>query len=148
MFCFCLRQKNAYESLISDCSSCVCSSDLATVYPGFQWGYAALDDAARWQALVYLHDTQPPPPHETVLRALRAGAMEVHLGARMVDARRAGDRVRLMIAGRPEPAEADFLILGTGFQVALSASPATAPIGPHAATIGRASWRARGGQYG
>src|SRR3546814_11982464 len=60
--------------------------------------------------------------------------MEVHLGARMVDARRAGDRVRLMIAGRPEPAEADFLILGTGFQVDLSASPATASIAPHAAT--------------
>src|SRR3546814_13908683 len=52
----------------------------------------------------------------------------------MVDARRAGDRVRLMIAGRPEPAEADFLILGTGFQVDLSASPATASIAPHAAT--------------
>src|SRR3546814_15954221 len=51
----------------------------------------------------------------------------------MVDARRAGDRVRLMIAGRPEPAEADFLILGTGFQVDLSASPATASIAPHAA---------------
>lgn len=106
----------------------------ATVYPGFQWGYAALDDAARWEALVYLHDTQAPPPHETVLRALRAGRMEVHLGAPMVEARRAGDGVRMRIAGWADPVEADFLILGTGFRIDLSAVPALAPVAPHAAT--------------
>ncbi|HET8726708.1 MAG TPA: NAD(P)/FAD-dependent oxidoreductase [Alphaproteobacteria bacterium] len=106
----------------------------ATVYPGFQWGYAALDDAARWEALVYLHDTQAPPPHETVLRALAAGVMKVHLSAPMVEARRAGDRVHIRIAGWQDAAEADFLILGTGFQIDLSASPATAAIAPHAAT--------------
>ena len=39
-----------------------------TAFPGFQQGYAALDDASRWRFYTYIFSEQVPPPYESVLR--------------------------------------------------------------------------------
>jgi cation diffusion facilitator CzcD-associated flavoprotein CzcO len=39
-----------------------------TAFPGFQHGYAALDDARRWRFYTYIFSEQVPPPYESVLR--------------------------------------------------------------------------------
>lgn len=40
-------------------------------FPGFQRGYAALDDSMRWKFYSYIFQEQVPPPHESVLRCDR-----------------------------------------------------------------------------
>lgn len=39
-----------------------------TAFPGFQQGYASLDDASRWRFYTYIFGEQVPPPYESVLR--------------------------------------------------------------------------------
>ena len=39
-----------------------------TAFPGFQHGYASLDDASRWRFYTYIFSEQVPPPYESVLR--------------------------------------------------------------------------------
>ncbi|MEO8144749.1 MAG: NAD(P)/FAD-dependent oxidoreductase [Betaproteobacteria bacterium] len=39
-----------------------------TAFPGFQLGYASLDDAQRWRFYSYIFSEQVPPPYESVLR--------------------------------------------------------------------------------
>src|SRR5258708_2849960 len=39
-----------------------------TAFPGFQHGYASLDDARRWRFYTYIFGEQVPPPYESVLR--------------------------------------------------------------------------------
>ena len=104
--------------------------------PGFFEGWAALEPADRWAILVYMHDLQSPPPHETVHRALALPGFAIHLRTPVLRARRAGTRVRLDLPGRQE--EADFLIVGTGFRIDLTHEPLLAP---HAAGI--ATWTDR-----
>ncbi len=98
--------------------------------PGFFEGWAALDPADRWAVLAYMHDLQSPPPHETVHRALAQPGFTIHLGTPVLAARRAGTRVVLDLPGRQ--AEADFLIVGTGFRIDLVHDPL---LGPHAASL-------------
>ena len=42
-----------------------------TAFPGFQNGYASLDDARRWRFYTYIFGEQVPPPYESVLRCER-----------------------------------------------------------------------------
>jgi FAD-dependent urate hydroxylase len=103
--------------------------------PGFFHGWRALDPAERWALLVYLNDAQAPPPHETVLRALKQQGLKVHLGHAVTAATRTADGVNLAMTS-PAGAitrEHDFLIVGTGFAVDLGKVPELAAFAPFAA---------------
>jgi cation diffusion facilitator CzcD-associated flavoprotein CzcO len=90
--------------------------------PGFFEGWASLPAAEKWRVLVYLHDLQAPPPHETVLRTVRRAGFRIHLGTALHGAARSDDGVRLTLPDGGT-AQADFLILGTGFGIDLRRSP-------------------------
>ncbi len=104
--------------------------------PGFFGAWAALDPADRWQMLVYMHDLQSPPPHETVHRALALPGFAIHLATPVLAARPAGGGVVLDLPDRQD--QADFLIVGTGFRIDLHHEPLLAP---HADAI--ATWADR-----
>ncbi len=90
--------------------------------PGFFEGWGDLPPARKWEILAYMHDLQSPPPHESVLRALRLPGFRIHLGAALLAACRSDGGVAITLAGGGE-AEADFLICGTGFAVDLGRTP-------------------------
>ncbi len=105
--------------------------------PGFFEGWPALPDAERWALLAYLHDTQSPPPHETVLRTIAHPNFAVHFAHPVLAAGPSADGVELAVApaaAQPFRAAADFLILGTGFAVDLAAQPELADMLPDLAT--------------
>ena len=100
--------------------------------PGFFEGWAALDAAQRWELLVYMNDLQSPPPHESVLRALRQPNLHVHLGCEILAAQRSANAIALTLpTGR---SEADFLIVATGFAIDLAREPILSSLHPHIAT--------------
>ncbi len=105
-----------------------------SAYPGFLLGWGALDDADRWALSVWLEDLQAPPPHETVLRTLRKPGFAIHFGRPIRAARRTADGVALTLDDAT--AEADFLIVGTGFRVDLAATPELAHLADRIATWG------------
>lgn len=106
-----------------------------SAYPGFFVGWGDLSDAERWALTVWLEDLQAPPPHETVLRTLRAGRFHIHFGTPVRAARPGPDGVALRL-GTGEDASADFLIVGTGFKVDLAQVPELAAVAPLVATWG------------
>ncbi|MBV9784425.1 MAG: NAD(P)/FAD-dependent oxidoreductase [Acidisphaera sp.] len=104
--------------------------------PGFFEGYPALDAADKWALMVYLHDLQAPPPHESVHRALRHPGFAIHLGTPVREARRADAGVALVVGPDHRPASADFLVVGTGFRIDLAHAPELAEMLPQIATWG------------
>ena len=108
------------------------------IYPGFIAGWHALPAADQWAVATYLDDTPPPPPHETVLRTLAAGEgrFELRLNSRIEAIDQEGSQVRVKLADRTE--QADFLIVGTGFQVDLARDPLFARVADRVAL-----WRDR-----
>ena len=90
--------------------------------PGFFEGWAGLPASEKWRILAYLHDVQAPPPHETVLRTVRQAGFRIHFGTELRGAVRSGDGVRLALPDGGA-VQADFLILGTGFDIDLRRSP-------------------------
>lgn len=89
-------------------------------YPGFIAGWYELAPEQKWAVASYLDDTPPPPPHETVLRTLAAGEerFTVHFNSRIEAIDEVDGQVQVALAGRTD--QADFLIVGTGFQVDLA----------------------------
>src|SRR3954447_14382515 len=51
-----------------------------TAFPGFQHGYASLDDARRWRFYTYIFSEQVPPPYESVQRCERHKQFSVKFG--------------------------------------------------------------------
>ncbi len=106
--------------------------------PGFFEGWATLSAAERWDLLVWLHDLQSPPPHESVLRALAHPGFTLHLATPVRSAVRSEHGVGLAVGGATADAargvEADFLIVGTGFAVDLGRQPELRDLVPHLAT--------------
>jgi cation diffusion facilitator CzcD-associated flavoprotein CzcO len=102
--------------------------------PGFFEGWGALEPAERWRLLVYLHDVQSPPPHESVHRALRHPGFTLHLGWPVRRAVADGEGVALTLGPDGDTAKADFLICATGFAVDLRNVPELEDLVPHAAT--------------
>lgn len=106
--------------------------------PGFFHGWSGLDLPERWELMVYLNDRPAPPPHETVLRALRQKGLHVHLGHGIDAVRRTATGIALDLA-TPTGAETrahDFLILGTGFAIDLDRVPELAAFAPGIARWG------------
>ncbi len=95
--------------------------------PGFFEGWASLPATEKWRILAYLHDLQAPPPHETVLRTVRQAGFRIHLGTALRGAVRSEGGVRLVLPDGAA-AQADFLILGTGFDIDLRRAPELAPV--------------------
>lgn len=95
--------------------------------PGFFDGWGSLPAAEKWRLLAYLHDLQAPPPHESVLRTVRHAGFRIHLGTALRRAARSDDGVCLTLPDGAT-ARADFLILGTGFDIDLRRSPELASV--------------------
>ena len=100
--------------------------------PGFHVGWHSLSVEERWNLIVYMHDAQAPPPHETVKRALRLPNFHIHLATPVRSAWRDGAQVVLDL-GEGRQARHDFLIVGTGFVVDLDRVPELADFAPHIA---------------
>jgi len=109
-----------------------------SAFPGFLHGWSSLLDAERWATMVYLNDLQSPVPHETVNRTIRQRDFHIHFGAAVETAARADGQVAVKLAGQPEPALHDFLIVATGFNVDPSLIPVLASYASDIAT-----WRDR-----
>lgn len=99
--------------------------------PGYFEGWSGLSDAERWALMVYLHDERSPPPHESVHRVLAHPGYRLHRGAPVAAARRGAAGVELDLPGGR--AQADFLIVATGFAVDLARRPELADLLPHVA---------------
>lgn len=99
--------------------------------PGFHMGWDALSLEERWDLVVYMHDAQAPPPHETVKRALRLPGFHIHLATPVHSARRGDAGVLLDLGGRE--VRHDFLIIGTGFVVDMKRVPELADFALHIA---------------
>jgi hypothetical protein len=98
----------------------------AFIPPVFEgWATWPLED--RWRMLLYLlRDWRPPPPVESVLRVTEpfADRFALHGASPLDGATRHDTGVRLRIGGAaPRDFDADFLILGTGFEVDLDRAP-------------------------
>lgn len=104
--------------------------------PGFFHGWSSLPDAERWALSAYLDDMLAPPPHETVLRALKSDGLDIRFRHSVAGVRREGEQVMLDIdtpEGRIERRH-DFIVVATGFQVDGGDIPELADFAPHIAT--------------
>ncbi len=87
-------------------------------FPGFQRGFAALDDDRRWRFMTYIFDEQAPPPHESVLRCDRHDGFAIRFSEPWTDlAVDGGGVVVTTPAGRQR---FDAVIIATGFDVDLT----------------------------
>jgi cation diffusion facilitator CzcD-associated flavoprotein CzcO len=111
---------------------------VATMGAAFFNGWHTLPDAERWSLFVYMQVMQGPPPHETVLRALRHPGVSVHLGREVVAAGRDGDAALLRVAGEAEPLRFDYLVSATGYRLGVSG---IAELGPFSEATAR--WQDR-----
>jgi cation diffusion facilitator CzcD-associated flavoprotein CzcO len=104
-----------------------------SAHPGFFEGWAELPPEQKWRLLVYMHDLQAPPPHESIHRALRYPGFHIHFGTPLHRARPTEGGVALEL-GNGSRATVDFLILGTGFNVDVARIPELAPVASDIAT--------------
>ncbi len=106
--------------------------------PGLFHGWPGFPPETRWELMRYmLRDWPPPPPRESVLRALAHATLSVHLGSPVLSARRKGGGVEVEIGGTsPRRCAADFLVVATGFGLALSSQPELAELQGRVATWG------------
>lgn len=89
-----------------------------TAFPGFQLGYAALEDAQRWRLYTYIFSEQVPPPYESVLRCERHAGFSLHFSESWQDIL-PGPRV----ATAKGKFKFDAVIVCTGFDVNLVDRP-------------------------
>ena len=86
-------------------------------FPGFQNGYAALDDATRWKCFTYIMDEQVPPPHESVLRCDSFAGFSIRFAEPWIDLHTHAAGVT--VTTPKGQYEFDAVIFGTGFDVDL-----------------------------
>ena len=103
---------------------------------GFFEGWPSLPMEDRWAlSVLLLRDEQTTPPHESVRRAIAHDNFAVHLASPILSAEPEGNAVALSIGPAPgRVAAADFLILGTGFDMNPARMPELAAFMPHVAT--------------
>lgn len=105
-------------------------------FPAFFRHLADLDDAMRWKFMNYVLSMREALPVETWNRVTQHAAFHLHTGAPWLDARSEG---REAVVTTPQGERRfDFLICGTGFEIALDGRPELAGIAPHVRTWGDA----------
>ena len=93
-----------------------------TAFPGFQHGYASLDDARRWRFYTYIFSEQVPPPYESVLRCERHPGFALRFGEPWQDI-----LPGVTIVTPKGKQRFDAAIVCTGFDVNLTDRPEVAP---------------------
>jgi cation diffusion facilitator CzcD-associated flavoprotein CzcO len=93
-----------------------------TAFPGFQNGYAALDDASRWRFYTYIFGEQVPPPYESVLRCERHAGFSVRFSEGWKDI-----LPGIEVITETATYRFDAVIICTGFDVNLVDRPEIAP---------------------
>ena len=88
-----------------------------TVYPGFTHGFASLPDAEKLALLDHVMQHRIAPPRASVLRVSSDPRAHLVLGAEVTDVQPDGSGLALLTA--KGSISADFLILGTGFEIDL-----------------------------
>lgn len=83
---------------------------------GFTCGFTDLPDEWRWRFMQYSFSTQTPPPHGSTLRVSRHPNAFFHFNKGVATTEKRGDTVRIGFTDGTFY-DADFLILGTGFNV-------------------------------
>jgi cation diffusion facilitator CzcD-associated flavoprotein CzcO len=96
-----------------------------TAFPGFQEGYAALDDARRWCFYTYIFSEQVPPPYESVLRGERHPGFSIRFSENWLDL--VADDNGVTVKTNKTSHRFDAVIAGTGFDVNLMDRPEIAP---------------------
>jgi cation diffusion facilitator CzcD-associated flavoprotein CzcO len=105
-------------------------------FPGFLGHFAELDDSWRWRFMNHLLTLREAFPKETWERTARHEGFELLTGAPWLSCDVRGGQVEIVTPKRK--LEADFLIVGTGFDIDLGAVPELADIAAKAAL-----WRDR-----
>jgi cation diffusion facilitator CzcD-associated flavoprotein CzcO len=96
-----------------------------TAFPGFQHGYAALDDARRWRFYTYIFSEQVPPPYESVLRCERHPGFSIRFSENWLDL--TPDGAGVTVKTNKGSHRFDAVLAGTGFDVNLVDRPEIAP---------------------
>ena len=91
-----------------------------TAFPGFQHGYAALDDASRWRFYTYIFGEQVPPPYESVLRCEKHKGFSLRFSEGWKDIE---EKDELRITTSKGQYVFDAVIVCTGFDVNLMDRP-------------------------
>jgi len=91
-----------------------------TAFPGFQHGYAALDDARRWRFYTYIFSEQVPPPYESVLRCEKHKGFSVRFSEGWKDIRQ---KEKIEIETSMTSHHFDAVIVCTGFDVNMVERP-------------------------
>ena len=95
-----------------------------TAFPGFQHGYASLDDANRWRFYTYIFGEQVPPPYESVLRCEKHAGFALRFSEGWTDLSEASNQV--VVRTPLGTHEFDAVIVCTGFDVDLMERPEVA----------------------
>jgi len=96
-----------------------------TAFPGFQHGYASLDDARRWRFYTYIFSEQVPPPYESVLRCEKHKGFSLVFDCAWQDILPGKQGVALKTSKGEK--RFDAVIVCTGFDVNLMERPEIAP---------------------
>src|SRR5688572_18647069 len=97
-----------------------------TAFPGFQNGYASLDDARRWRFYTYIFSEQVPPPYESVLRCQRHAGFSLRFSEGWDDI--IPSRKEVKVQTPHSSLTFDAVIVCTGFDVNLVDRPEIAPV--------------------
>ena len=92
-----------------------------TAFPGFQLGYASLDDARRWRFYTYILSEQVPPPYESVQRCEMHTGFSLHFSESWKDISEGKSKVT--VATDKNSHIFDAVIVCTGFDVNLVDRP-------------------------
>jgi cation diffusion facilitator CzcD-associated flavoprotein CzcO len=94
-----------------------------TAFPGFQHGYASLDDRSRWQFYTYIFSEQVPPPYESVLRCEKHKQFAIRFSEAWRDIE---EKDELKVKTSKGEYAFDAIIVCTGFDVNLMERPEVA----------------------
>jgi FAD-dependent urate hydroxylase len=112
----------------------VANSYRALESSGFWRNFGDMPDAHRWRFMCHLLSLPMPPPKDTLERTLRHPNVALHFASPVLDAEAAAGSIRLRTPKQWHVA--DFLILGTGFEVDLAAQREFAGLAEHVASWG------------
>ncbi len=110
-------------------------------FPGFLGAFADLDDVRRWRFMRRFFELQAPPTQEMFNRAARHRNFHLALGAPLREVAMKDGRIRIE-AGEKIGA-VDHLLLGTGFETDLDATPGTRRLSPIRSRYGAIALRRR-----